>query len=192
MGFPTWTTRSVGNGPLLPTTTRHFKFKIFAPIKYVSSDHIRSWSVCTLCSFSHSFTSSCQICDRTNIGWVAIENPQISNKITCYITAIQQLLVRSQIWKCEVEERLKLHNLRTDHVMICRDLRYWFEVEVAGTVKWTRSLGTTQPKNPGFMSGPGNNPTKTKRFSFLAGSGTEPNCVDSPNPHRWWVTWTNC
>jgi len=45
----------------------------FAPIKYLSSDPIAIWSLCRLCGFSPSFTSSCQICDRTNIHRIAVK-----------------------------------------------------------------------------------------------------------------------
>jgi len=101
-----------------PPKTRHFKFTSLTPIKYLSSDHIMTWSVRRLCSFSCSFTSRCPICDQTSIPWVAIENPPISGKISLNFTAIRRILVLSQIWQREVKEQLKLHNLRTDHVMI--------------------------------------------------------------------------
>jgi len=101
-----------------PPKTPHFKFTILAPIKYLSSDRIMTWSVRRLCSFSFSFTSHCPICDQTNIRWVAIENPPISGKISLNFTASQWILVLSQIWQREVKEQLKLHNLHTDHVMI--------------------------------------------------------------------------
>jgi len=134
-GLTTRTTRTIGNGPVLPPKTRHFKFTILPPIKYLSSDCIMTWSVRTLCSFNRSFTSRCHICDRTNIHWVAIENPPISRKITRYFTAIQRILVRSQIWLWEVKERLEMHNVRTDHVMIRSELKYLIGVKGGGTVK---------------------------------------------------------
>jgi len=118
MGLTTRKTQTVGNGPVLPPKTRHFKFPILAPIKYLSYDRIVIWSVRTLCSFSRSFTSRCQICDWTNIRWVAVENPRISLIISCYFTAILRILVGSQIWKREVKERIILHNLHTDHITI--------------------------------------------------------------------------
>jgi hypothetical protein len=39
-GLTTQQTQTVGDGPVLPPKTRHFKFTIFAPIKYLSSDRI--------------------------------------------------------------------------------------------------------------------------------------------------------
>jgi len=45
----------------------------FAPIKYLSSDHIMTWSVRSLCCFSRSFTSRSQICDWTNICWFIVK-----------------------------------------------------------------------------------------------------------------------
>jgi len=134
-GLTTRKTWTVGNGPVLPPKTRHFKSIILAPIQYLSSDRIMTWSVRTLCSFSRSFTSCCQICDRTNIRCVAIENPPILRKITRYFATIQRILVRSQIWRREVKERLEMHNLRTDHVMIRSELKYLIWAKGGGTVQ---------------------------------------------------------
>jgi len=191
-GLTTRKTRTIGNGPVSQPKTRHFKFPIMDPIKYWSSDRTMTWSVRTLCSVSHSFTSHCQICDRTNIRWVAIENARISLKIWCYFTVIQRIFVWSQIWKREVEQRLKLHNLHIHHVMICWDLRYLIGAKVAGTVRWNRSGGPTRPKIRGLMSGLGNKPAKTQWVGSLAGSGTKPNQTASQNPDRWRVTRTDC
>jgi len=43
-----------------------------APIQYLSFNRIVTWSICRLCSFSRSFTSHSQICDQTDIHWVAV------------------------------------------------------------------------------------------------------------------------
>jgi hypothetical protein len=181
----TWKTRTIGNGRVLPPKTRHFKSTILAPIKYLSSDRIMTWSVCRLCSFNRSFTSCCQICHGTNIHCVAIENPPIWHTISRYFTAIVQILVRSHIWQREVKPRLRLHNLRTDHVMIQSELECFIAVEVAGTVKWNCGPGTTRPKNRGCMSRPGNNPAHTRQFRFLDRSGTELNQMADHNLDCW-------
>jgi len=89
-----------------------------------------------------------------------------------------------------VKEQLKLHNLRTNHVMIRSELKYLIGAKVGGTAKWNRGAGTTRPKNRGFMSGPGNKPAKTKRVGFLAGIGTELNQTGCQNPDHWQVTRT--
>jgi len=158
----------------------------------LSSDRTMTWSLLTLCSFSCSFTSRGQICERTNIRWVAIKNLRMSLKIWCYFSAIQWILVRSQIWKWEVEERLKLQNLPIHHVMILWDLRRLIAAKVAGTVQWNRGGGKTCPKNCGFLSGAGRNPAKTLRVRLLAGSGTESNWTAGqiPDPRR--VNWSCC
>jgi len=129
-----------------PPKTRHLKCTILAPIKYLSSDRIVTWSVRRLCSFSPSFPSHSQICDLTSIPWVAIENPHFSAEISPYFPAIQRILAQSQIWQREVKEGLKLHNLRTDHVTIPSELRYLIGGKVAGTVIWNRSLVPTRPR----------------------------------------------
>jgi len=163
-------TRTIAIGPVLPPKTRHFNITTLAPIKNLSSDRIMTWSVCRLFSSSRSFTSRFQICDPTNICWVAIENPIVSCKIGLHFTATQRISVRSQIWKREVKEGLELHNLHTDHLMMQSELKYLIGAKVVGTVKMEPRSGCNPAKNRGFMSGPGNKPTKTARFGFLGGS----------------------
>jgi len=172
MGLTTWKTWTVGNGLVLPPTTQHFNFTILAPIKYLSSDCIMTWSVCTLCSFSRCFISRCQICDRTNICWVAIEKSRISHNIWCYFTVIQRILVRSPRCKREVEERVKLYNLRIDQVVIPWDLKYSIWAKITWTIIWNRSLGKTRPRNSRSTSGLGNNPNNTKQVGFWASSSS--------------------
>jgi len=145
-----------------------------------------------MCIISRSFTSHVQICNQTNIPLVAIENTQFSPLMLCILRATQQLLVGWLIWMREVNERLILYNLRIDHVMIRWQLTYWIAANAGGTIIWNRSLGTTQPKNHGFMSCPGTNPAKTKWVRFLAGSGTKANWAACQNPDCWPVTWTHC
>jgi len=126
--------------------TRHFKSTILAPIKYLSSDRIVTWSVCRLFSFSPSFTSRTYICDQTNIRWVAIETPHFSEEISPSLTVIRRILVQSQIWQWEVKEGLKLHNLHIDHVMIRSEPKYLIGAKVAGTVIWNRGPVPTRPQ----------------------------------------------
>jgi len=122
------------------------KSTFLAPIKYLSSDRITTWTIRRLCSFNRSFTSRFHICDPTSIRWVAIENPPISLKLSLYFTATRRISVWSQIWKREVKERIMLHNLRTDHVMIRSELKYLIGGKVVGTVKWNRSPVLTRPQ----------------------------------------------
>jgi hypothetical protein len=95
-----------------------------APIKYLSSDRIVTWSVCRLCIISPSFTSRCQICDWSSILWIAVKEGDISAEMCGFSIATQRILVRSQMWEREVKEGLELHNLCTDHVTIRSELRY--------------------------------------------------------------------
>jgi len=179
-------------GPVSTSKPSLCKPRYLAANKYLSSDRIVTWSVRRLCSSRRSFTSRFQICDPTNIRWVAIENPLISLKMCLHFTATQRLSVGSQIWKQEVKERLLLHNLRTDHILIWSELKYLIGAKVAGTIKWNRGLGTTRPNTCWFMSGPGNNPAKTKQFMFLAGFGTKTNQTAGQKLDRWRVTLTHC
>jgi len=149
-GLTTRTTRTVGNGALFPPKTCQLKLTILAPMKYFSSDRITTWSVRRLCSFSRLFTSRFQICDLTSICWVAIENPPIPLKISHYFTTTQQISVGSQIWKREVKERQKLHNLRTDHVVIQSELKYLIGAKGVGTVYLEPWSGANPAKYPRF------------------------------------------
>jgi len=177
-------TRTVGIGPVLPPKTQHCKSTIFAPIKYLSSDRIVIWSVGKFCSFSPSFTSRSQICSRTIIHRVAIENPRILPEKWRYFTGIRWILVQSQIWQREVKERLKLHNLHTDLIVIRSELKYLIGAKVARTVIWNRGPGSTRPKNCRSMSGPGNKPAKTERVGLLRSSrpGQGPSGRFQPRP----------
>ena len=138
----------------------------------------------SICSFSWSFTSRIHICDQTNIRSVAIENPQISPKICPDFTATQRISMGSQIWMLEMKELIKLHNLRSRHVMIGSELKYLIGSKVMGTVKWTRGPGWTRPKNCRFLSVPGDKPAKTKRVGLLGGSrpGQGPSVWFQPGP----------
>jgi len=128
----TWT---VAIGLVLPPKTCHFNITSLAPIKYLSSDCIVTWSIRKLCSFMRSFTSRFQICDLTNICWVAIENPRFSHHIWTYFTAIQRILVGWQIWRLEAKEHIKLYNLIIDHVTILSELRYLIGAKVESNCK---------------------------------------------------------
>jgi len=149
-GLTTRKTRTVRNGAVLPPKTRHLKLTILAPIKYLSSDCITTWSVSRLCSFSRCFTTRFQICDPTSIRWVAVENPPISLKISHYLTTTQRISVGSQIWKREVKERLKLHNLHTDYVVIRSELKYLIGAKGVGTVYLEPRSGSNPAKYPRF------------------------------------------
>jgi hypothetical protein len=144
------------------------KRRCFAPIKYLSSDRIMTWCICILCRLSRSFTSISQICDWTNISWVAVENLWISVNIYTYFTATQRIPVRSQFWQREVKDRLKLQNLHKHHVMIWSELKYSIAAKNVGTAKWTCGPVPTRPKNPQFRSGPDHKPAKTFPLVFLA------------------------
>jgi len=110
----------VGTGPRFHITVP----STLAPNKYLSSDRIVTWSVRRLCSISPSFTSRCQICDWSNIRWIAVKEGDSSAEKCGFSIATQRILVRSQMWQREVKEGLKLQNLRTDHVTIRSELRY--------------------------------------------------------------------
>ena len=149
-GLTTLSTRTVGNGAVLPTKTRHFMCTILAPIKYLSSERIMTWSVRKLTSVTPSFTSRIQICDRTNDRGGAIENPRNSLNNRLYFTATQPISVRSQIRMQEVKEGLKLHNLRTDHDMIRSEVIYLIGTKAVMTVYLEPRFGSNPAKCPWF------------------------------------------
>jgi len=165
IGLTTRKTRNTENGLVSPSKTRHFKFTILAPKKILSSDHTMTWSIRRLYSVRRSFSSRCQICDQTNMNWVAIENPRIWHSIWCYFTMIPRILVQSQIWKRKVEELLTLHNLHSDHATIQSELGYLIGGKDAGWVRWNCGPVHTQPKNCRFKSSPHNDYCK-QRFQL--------------------------
>ena len=130
---------------------------MLAPIKYLSSDRIVTWFICSLYSVSRSFPSHSQICNRINIRWGPVNNLPISCRITYYVTASQWILVRWQIGKREVEELLILYNLRIHHVLIQSELKYRIPAKFAETIIWNRGPGLSQERNRWFMYSPGNN-----------------------------------
>ena len=127
-------------------------------------------SVCRVRGFSRSLTCHCEICDWTNIRCVNIKNPPIWPTILCYFTAIQLILVQSQIRQWEGIKRLKLPKLHIYHVLIRWELKYLFGASIAGTMIWNVGPGSTRLKDWGFMSGPGNNPALVTRVGLLGGS----------------------
>ena len=160
-GLTSWKTWPIGNGPVLPPKTRHFNITTLPPIEHLSSDRIVTWSVRRLCSSSHFFTSRCQICNPTNIRWVAIENLLISLMVYLYFTATQRISVWSQVWMQGVKEHAKLDNLHIQHVMIRSELKYSVAAKAVGTVK----LEPRSSFNPG------------KNTQFYVRSGQQ-NCED--------------
>jgi hypothetical protein len=122
-------------GPVSTSKLGKCKPRCFAPIKYLCSECIMTWGIRRLCRFSRSFTFHIQICDPTNIRWVAVENPRFLVKIYAYFTATQRISIGSQFWKREVKDRLKLHNLHIHHVMIRSELKYVIGAKNVGTAK---------------------------------------------------------
>ena len=146
------TTRTVGNGPVLPPKSRNFKFTILASIKYLCSDCITTWSICRLYSYSRSFTSRFQICDRTSICWVAIKNLPISLEICHYFTTTPRISVGLHIWMQEVKERLNMNNFHIDHVMVRSKLKYLIGAKAVGTEYLKPRSGSIPAKYPWFYS----------------------------------------
>ena len=124
------------------------KSTFLAPIKYLSSDRITTWSICRLCNFSRSFTSRFEICEPTSIHWVAIENQPMSLKFSVDFTATQRISVGSQIWKREVKEPIVLHNSCTDYVMIRSELKYLILAKSCRNCKMELRSGSNPSPNP--------------------------------------------
>jgi len=131
------------------TKTRHFDIITLPAIEYLSSDRIMTQSVCRLCISNRPFPSRSQICDLTNIRWVAIENPLMSLKICPFFTATQRISVGSQIEKQEGKERPALHTLGTHHVTIQWGLKYIIGGNGVGTVRVEPRSSSNPAENPG-------------------------------------------
>jgi hypothetical protein len=106
--------------------------------------------MCRLSSFSRSFTSCLEIGDTTNIRWVTIEYPRILLDIACYCTATHRNSVGSWIWKWEVQQRLKPHNLCIDHVTIQSEMKYLIQAKAAGTGQLELQSRSNPDKYPQF------------------------------------------
>jgi len=123
--------------------------------------------------FSCSFATSLQMCDPINIHWVTIENQWLSQAICCFFTAIQWVLVGSQIRIREVKEQLKLDNLSIDHVTIRPELKYLFGAKVIGTRKWNSSPVPIVPYSDRFISNPGGTPALVTQSGSLVVVGPD-------------------
>jgi len=164
----TWT---VAIGPVLPPNTRHFYFTSLAPMKYLSSDRIVTWSVHRFCSFTSSFAYRFQICDPTNIRGVPIENPQIPLRIGPFFTATQRISVGLQMWMLQVKELIILHNLRTNHVTVRSELTYLIGVKAVRTINLesNRTEPQVNTRTAGRLPGPVAN-TSPNLFVLFQGS----------------------
>ena len=183
-GLTTRTTRTVGNGAVLPPKTCHFKFTILAPIKYLSSERITTWSVCRLCGFSHPFASRFHICNLTSIRWVTIINPPISLRISHYFTTTQQISVGLQIKIQEVKKGQKLNNLRIEYVMIRSKLKYLIGDKGVGTVYLELRSRCNPAKYPQLNVWSGWQ-TRQDKAGWVFGrvlNRTERNCPSKPEP----------
>jgi len=98
--------------------------KILANIEFSSSYRITTSYVHRFYSIGCSFTSCIPIYDLNDIRWLAVKSGHIPSEIHGFSIVTQWILVRSQIWQQVVKERLKLHNVDTDHVMEQSELKY--------------------------------------------------------------------
>jgi hypothetical protein len=185
MGQNSWFRSRSGSDPErdhyngFPPTTWHFKSTILAPIKYLSSDCIVTWSVCRLRTVRPSFPSRSHICDRTNICWVAIENPHISAEILRSLTAIQQISVQSQIWQREVKEGAET----------AQSAYLWCHNTIRTQIlNWSQSC-RNHNMEPWSGSNPSPNPVGNPDFWVI--TLTWPS-RPVPNPDCSWVTRNHC
>lgn len=115
-------------------------------INVLGSNYILIWSICWLCSFSSSSTCRLQICDRSNIHWMAVKLCNKLCKIHKLLILAQRILVGLQVWNREVKLWPTLHNLCIDHCMIQPELRYWIGVKDVGLK--CRVIGSTTSPIP--------------------------------------------
>ena len=109
-----------------------------------------------------------------------------------FFTWIQRILVASQIWNWEVNERPKLHNLHIGHVTIQSELKILITAEVVGMVKWTHSKVPKWPKTCGFQSSPGYQSVIVTHSSSSAGPNQHQGLRSSCDLDHSWVTWNSC
>jgi len=101
-------------------------------------------------------------------------------------------MIGSQIEEYEVKQHLTLHLVHIYHIVIRSKLRYLIGAKGLSPWEWGSAVWLARAKHRGFISGPGNNPSKTEQVKFLDCSGTELKSVSCPNPDHWRVTQTLC
>lgn len=107
-----------------------------------------------LLTFCHSFATHIQFGVLTNIRRVTFEKPWFKPYISHFFTAIERILVRLQIWKQAVNERLKWHILHINYIVIQSELEYLIGAKVAKTVKWKCNLVPNWSNTTGVQQGP--------------------------------------
>jgi hypothetical protein len=95
-----------------------------APIKYLSSDRIATWSIREMCILMLYFISRSQICDQINIHRVVVKLCRKSPQKDQVFNATPWQLVRLQIGEREMKEGIKVHISHIDYVMIRSELKY--------------------------------------------------------------------
>jgi hypothetical protein len=133
---------ATGNGLVLLPKHRHFNITTLPPIKYLSSDHIMTWSVCRLCSSTRSVTLQIRIYDPTNIRWVAIEYLPISLTMRSVFAGTQRISVGLQLVLREVKEWPEVQNLHTDRLTMNWEFKYLIGGQGVGTVKLELQSGS--------------------------------------------------
>jgi hypothetical protein len=150
----------VGTGPRFHFTV----LTTLAPIKYLSSDRIVTWSIREMCRLMPYFISRSQICDRISMHRVAVKlSPKSRQNDRVFIPTPWQL-VRLQIGEQEMKEGMKLHISRIDYVTIWSELKYLIGVR------------NVDFGGAGFVW----KPVATVRFRVETRPGTEP------------LIWTRC
>jgi len=185
----TWT---IAIGLVLQPKTSRFNDTDLAPMKALSSDDIVTWPICRSCSLAVLLPPGVRFTIRPIFAEFLSKTGEFQITFGIFFTWIQLILVASQIWNQEVNERPKLHTLRIGHVTIQSELKILITAEVVGMVKWTHSKVPKLPKTRGFRSSPGYQSVIITQSGSSAG----------PNPHRgprWscnldhsWVTWNSC
>jgi len=108
------------------------------------------------------------------------------------IPAMLRILVGWQMWKREVHEMMKLHNLGIVHVSIQSELKNVTGDKHVGTGNWNRSPVPTRPKTNSCMSSPGYNPAPVTRSGYEAVADPDRVLQFGYNPDLSWVTQIHC
>jgi len=164
------------------------QLRTLASTKYLSSDRITIWYLRKRCSFGCSLTSYSLFCDPINICWVTAKDAQVTPLFHSNSTNIDWI----SKWRIGGERACKTASFTIYHIVIWSELKYVIGAKVLSSGKWGSAVCRTCPKNRGFMSGVGNNPARTMWVWLLAGSGTDPNRIASPNLDRWRDTRPHC
>lgn len=134
-------------GPVSTTQPGPFKPALFAPIRYLSADHIVRYPICQWCSYRSSSTCQSPIVNLNNIRFVTVENTWCRHECEWYFIATQWILIAVQTVIAGGERAPKIASCT--YRLCCVSIRSQF-------LNWSKNC-RNHDIDPGSNSNPANN-----------------------------------